>query len=183
METIDLQGIKTLVAERIKEPEKYLDKPLIIWRADIRDGSHIKALYDVFSEYNEDKDKLAKRWFKIASVRDVPSHHYDMLVDMLKSRSVDKNDNRPYWPVHTMGFPEKCDRYTVGLLVIDPVRAEMYCSRNPSILNNYHSVINERKWGNIKLTEGVPVIAYMCCTEAWFETPEAYPNAEQYMFI
>lgn len=185
LNTIDQSGIKALIKERVENPEKYVDTPLVIWRADIRDGNQEAILMDVFNEYNEGKTGRDRKWYKIASVRQMPWTKYDILDSMLHNIFVDKNNNEPYQGPITVysANNSKRDTYRIGLMVIDPVLASLDYSRNPELLNKYHSVINSRKWDNIEITQGIPVVAYMCINETWFETPEAYPNAEQYYYF
>ncbi len=178
-------GIKALIKERIKNPQKYVNTPLIIWRADIRDEVHEDILRDIFNEYNGEKSGRSRKWYKIASIHQLPSTKADIMFDMLSNPFVDKNNNKPYQgPVSVYaGFDSKRDTHEIGLFVIDPVLASLDYSRNPELLPKYHSVINSRKWGNMRLLADVPVVAYMCISEPWFETPEVYADAEQYIFF
>lgn len=178
--TINQQGIKSLLRERIEHPNLHADKPLIIWRSDIRDGIQERLLSEVFLE--KYPYEFLRMWYKIASIRKMPLRQESALRDMLTAEYVDRNDNVPYdggYHHDNSKEPEMCH---IGLYVIDPVCAAGDYRRKPETLANYQSVINSRNWNDIQLPEGVPTVAYMCIGEPWFETPEAYPNAEQYLF-
>ena len=179
LKTIDQGGIKVLLKERIEHPEKYVDTPLIIWRADIRDGIHEQVLKEIFKEYNS--IGAHRSWYKIASVRQMSPTKRDQIWSMLHADYVDLNDNKPFQTIHGRSVgPELI--YDNGLFVIDSAFASQDYSRNPETLINYHSLLNNREWQGIKLSRCIPLVAYMCVAEPWFETPEAYPNAEQYLF-
>ena len=177
--TIDQSGIKSLLKERLDAPDRYVGRPLIIWRSDIRDGIQERVLTEVFNEFNNYRP--FKAWYKIASVRQMPHTKTDLLHDMLSAKFVDRNNNRPYEPIHgTVGGKE--DVCHNALLVIDPASAVRDYRRNPESLEKYRSVINDRRWDSIKIADGLPMVAYMCIDYEWFETPDAYPDAEQYVF-
>lgn len=177
--TIDQSGIRELIRERLDNPAQYIDKPSIIWRADIRDGIQQRVLDEVFNELNH--GRASRIWYRIASVRRMPGSKGDVLHDMLSAKYVDRNNNRPYEPVHGVGGGKE-DLCNNALFVIDPVMADRDFTRYPESADNYRSLINHRNWGGLKLTAGIPVVAYMCHSGEWFETPEAYPAAEQYVF-
>ena len=185
IKTIDQTGIKALLKERVEHPEKYINTPLIIWRADLRDDVHEEILRDVFNEFNADRTGRDRRWYKIATIHEMPKTKGDILFDMLHNPFVDKNDNDVYTGPVTVytGNDVKRDTHRIGLFVIDPYLASLDYGRNPESLKKYHSVVNNRKWDNVELVPDIPVVAYMCITEPWFETPEVYADAEQYLFV
>lgn len=185
LKPIGQAGIKALVKERIENPLKYVNTPLILWRADIRDAAHENVLRDVFNEYNEGKTGLNREWYRIVSVREMPHSKYGILYDMLFNAHVDKNNNKPYQEsvrVNRRNYAKE-DLHRNGLFVIDPVLASLDYGRNPESLKKYHSIIKNRTWGNIELAPDIPVVAYMCITEPWFEVPAIYSAAEQYIFV
>ena len=177
---IDQNGIKALIRERIENPQKYADKPLIIWRADIRDGIQERVLGEVFDEFNP--GRATRCWYKTVSVRRMPRFRTEPLRKLLQTDWVDRNDNKPYEPKRMVLPAGMRDKYYNGLFVIDPVCASRDYAHNPESLENYRSLFNNREWQGIKLADGIPVVAYMCLGDDWFETPEAYPDAEQYVF-
>lgn len=178
LKTIDQSGIKTHIKERLENPGQYTARPLIIWRADLRDGIQERVLRDVFNDYN--RYRATHVWYKMASVRKMPRTKADVLHDMLTAKYVDRNNNRPYTPVYGVGGKE--DLFPNALFVIDPVMVARDYSRTPDALVKFQSLINNREWNGVKLTDGIPVVAYMCLSDEWFETYEAYPDAEQYIF-
>lgn len=179
LKAIDQSGIKALIKERLENPGQYADQPLIIWRADLRDGIQERVLRDVFNDYN--RTQATHVWYKMASVRKMPRTKADVLYDMLTAKFVDRNNNRPYTPVHSANIGKE-DLFYNALFVIDPVMVARDSSLDSEALVKFHSLINNREWNGIKFTDGVPVVAYMCLNDEWFETPEAYPDAEQYIF-
>lgn len=180
LKPIGQTGIKSLIKERIENPEKYINTPLIIWRADIRDGIQERVLREVFDDFNE--GRASRCWYKIASVRQMPRFQTEPLRKLLQTDYVDRNDNKPYELKSVMLRAGMRDKYNAGLFVIDPVCASVDYNNDPESIKNYRSVINSRDWDGIKLADGIPVVAYMCLGDEWFETPEAYPEAEQYVF-
>ena len=176
---LDQSGIKALIKERLENPGRYADRPLIIWRADLRDGIQERVLQDVFNDYN--RYRATHVWYKMASVRKMPRTKADVLHDMLTAKFVDRNNNCPYTPVHGVGGGKE-DLFYNALFVIDPVMVGRDYSRDPEALVKFQSLINNREWEGIRLAKGIPVVAYMCLSDEWFETPEAYPDAEQYIF-
>lgn len=175
LKTIDQTGIKALIKERLENPDKYVDIPLIIWRADIRDGIQERILKEAFEEYNAGRD--SQLWYKIASVRHNPRVN---LEEMLSREQVDRNNNEPFEFTQLISRGGMRRIYRRGLIVIDPMCGANDCKMNPSAQRDYISVVNDRLWGGIKLTEGVPAVALMC--NAVRENPEVYPEAEQYIF-
>ena len=184
IKTINQSGIKNLLAERVKNPELYVNKPLVIWRADIADGIQERILDSVFNEHNEGKKDVDHSWYRIAWVHQLPYTKSDILFTMIGSHIVDRNNNEVGNTVTVYnGMDDEEDDCELGLLVINPKLVALDYGRNPELLNKYHSLINDRKWDNIEVCKGVPVVAYMCLNYDWFETPEAYPDAEQYIFV
>lgn len=53
LKPIDQSGIKALIKERIKHPEKYINTPLIVWRSNIADGIQLRILREVCDDYNK----------------------------------------------------------------------------------------------------------------------------------
>lgn len=179
LKTIDQSGIKALIKERLKNPGQYADRPLIIWRADLRDGIQERVLRDVFNDYN--RSHATQVWYKMASVRKMPRTKVDVLYDMLNAKFVDRNNNRPYTPVHGVGGGKE-DLFYNALFVIDPVMVGHDYSLDSEALDKFQSLINNREWEGIRLAKDIPMVAYMCHSDEWFETSEAYPDAEQYIF-
>ncbi len=53
LKTIDQSGIKALIKERLENPEKYVNTPLIIWRSNVGDGIQMRILREVRDAYNK----------------------------------------------------------------------------------------------------------------------------------
>lgn len=89
---------------------------MIIWRADIRDEVHEDILRDIFNEYNGEKSGRSRKWYKIASLHQLPSTKADIMFDMLSNPFVDKNNNKPYQGPVTVyaGFDSKRDTHEIG---------------------------------------------------------------------
>lgn len=175
LKTIDQSGIKALIRERLENPEKYVNTPLIIWQSDIRDGIQERILKEAFEEYNAMSD--TQLWYKIASVRHNPRVN---LEEMLSREQVDRNNNEPFEFSSLISRGGMRCIYRRGLIVIDPMCEANDCKMNTSAKSDYLTVINERQWGGIRLTEGVPAVVFVCNPGS--ENPEAYPEAEQYIF-
>lgn len=168
MKTIDQSGIKNLIAKRIKTPEQYVNKPLIIWRSNFDDGIQERILEEAFDEWNKEKTTEERKWFcRTLLGLDTPQTTYD-----LTNKEIIRND------VDESLF----GAYQIGLLVFDPIFVSMDYESNPESLKMYHAIINNRKWGDIEILAGVPVVSFMPYTYDWFQTPDAYPTAEQYVF-
>ena len=159
LKTISQSGIRSLLKERLEHPEKYVDKPLIIWRSDFRDGIQDRLLRNVLHDYNEGKRKDEQKWF-------------------ISSLLGDENQTRHDFSVNHIIEPGK--KHLLGIYIIEPVFAPV--DYNDNAYEKYIDIINNRKSGDIKMIAGVPVVAYMCHNYDWFETPEVYPDAEQYVF-
>ena len=78
LKTIDQRGIAALVAERMNNPALYAEKPLVVWRADFRDGVQEGVLREVVKEYNKNKPDEEKRLFWLLDMTDEnkPLRHY-----------------------------------------------------------------------------------------------------------
>lgn len=70
LKTIDQRGIAALVAERMNNPAQYTEKPLVVWRADFRDGVQEGVLREVVKEYNRNKTDEEKRLFWLLDMTD-----------------------------------------------------------------------------------------------------------------
>ena len=70
LKTIDQRGIAALVAERMNNPALYAEKPLVVWRADFRDGVQEGVLREVVKEYNKNKPDEEKRLFWVLDMTD-----------------------------------------------------------------------------------------------------------------
>lgn len=156
IKSIDQKDIKKLLKERLAEPEKYLDKALIIWRSNIDDGIQMRILEEACREYNQDKPLDQKKWFAISPWK-------DLAITFRRDNIVTEDDG-------------VCK---LGLAVIDPVGAALEFKTNPDSLKQFIAVLNNPS----SLGESaVPVVAYMAYHNDWFETPDLYPNSEQYVF-
>ena len=167
LKTIDQTGIKNLIAERIKNPELYVNKPLVIWRADIADGIQERILEEAFDEWNKGKTTEERKWFRTTMLGMGTPQVYNLTEDTIVRDDVNGS---------------LYGAYRFGLLVIDPMFVHGDYMSNPESLKMYHSIINNRKWGDIEILAGVPIVSFMPYTYDWFQTPDAYPAAEQYVF-
>lgn len=168
LKSIDQNGIKKLLQQRIENPEKFENCPLIIWRSNVDDGIQKRILDEVFDEFNKDKPKDTWKYFRVSSPSDTTSLEYD-LTEKDTIRNVSFKDPR-------------YGKYEVSLLVVYPIHLKRDYKRNPESLKNYQSLLNNRRWKGIELMAGVPIIALMRHIGDEFETPESYPDAEQYLF-
>lgn len=165
LKPIDQNGIKALIKERIENPGKYVNKPLIIWRAPYNDGIQERILDEVFDEYNAGKSKEDRKYYRTSMLPYETQIHYDFTTPEILRTDV-KGD--------------AYGKYNFGLLVIDPIFAFMRPKEEAAGM--YISAINSRKVGDIRLLPDVPVVALMGNNQDWFEMPEKYPDAEQYVF-
>ena len=159
LKTISQSGIRKLLKERLENPKKYVDTPLLIWRSDFRDGIQDSLLRNVLHNYNEGKEKDEQKWF-------------------LSSLLGEENQTKHDFSVNHIIETEK--KHLLGIYVLEPIFAPLDYNQND--YEKYIEVINHRKFGDIKMIDGVPVVAYMCHDYDWFETPEVFPDAEQYIF-
>ena len=63
LKTISQSHVKKLLKERLDHPEKYVDRPLIIWRSYFYDGILDFIARNTRSEYNKGKPKGEWKWF------------------------------------------------------------------------------------------------------------------------
>lgn len=69
---------------------------------------------------------------------------------------------------------------TNGIVVLDPAGAAIQWKLYPETLRDFQTLLNNPG----RLSEkAAPVVAYMTHYSEWFETPEVYTNAEQYLFV
>lgn len=169
LKTINQTGIKNLIAERIKNPEQYVNKPLIIWRSDFEDGIQERILEEAFGEYNANKSNDERKWYKKVEIfSGMPLSFTDNKIGLSTPLVNSFTDN-------TILLDN--GSYKFGLLAISPA---LLSYKDMELL---YSVINERTCKNVEILPGVPVVAFMCKEKKEvFETPEKYPSAEQYVF-
>lgn len=165
LKPIDQTGIKALIKERIENPQKYVNTPLIIWRAPYTDGIQERILDDAFDEYNSNMSKEDRKFYRVSILPDDSQISYDFTTPDI---------------IRTDVKGDAYGKYNFGLLVIDPVFAFMRPKEDA--LDMYYSAINNRKVGDVTLLPDVPVVALMSNNHDWFETPGKYPDAEQYVF-
>lgn len=165
LKPIDQTGIKALLKERIENPEKFVNKPLIIWRAVYIDGIICRILEEAFDEYNANMPKESRKWYRVSILPDDVQITYDFTTPEIIRTDVEG---------------DAYGKYNFGMLVIDPIFAFM--RPKDVTLDIHHSAISSRKVGDIKLLPDVPVVAFMCYNNVGFENPEKYPDAEQYLF-
>lgn len=163
---ISQSGIKSLLRERLENPERYNCIPLIIWRSDYEDGIQERILSEVFNEYNSGKDRKEQKWYICTKL----------------GEGFSRDDFRDETVI--VGEPRDVSygRYDVGMYVIDPMWAVSDYKSNPDSLGQYHDVLNVRRYGEHEMRPNIPAVAFMLHNDDWFETPEAYPDAEQYVF-
>ena len=70
LKTIDQRGIADAVAKRMNTPALYAERPLVVWRADFRDGVQEGVLREVVKEYNNNKPDEEKRLFRVLDMTD-----------------------------------------------------------------------------------------------------------------
>ena len=176
MKKINPSDLKKLLTDRVKNPKQYVDKPLVIWRSSY-DSIQRRLLHEIFADLNKGKTDYDRKSFRMVYI-----HRHRDLFRWLVSSRVNPYDNEFGAPVRVYTGSREDIYYKLGLLVLDLALARVDYKRDPELLKNYYSLINDRKWDNITVCENVPVVAYMSLTDDWFETPEAYPKAEQYLF-
>lgn len=75
---------------------------------------------------------------------------------------------------------ERAVSETNGIVVLDPAGAVLQWKLYPETLKDFQTLLNNPG----RLSEkAAPVVAYMTHYSEWFETPEVYTNAEQYLFV
>lgn len=60
--SIAQSDIKNLLKERLEHPEKYAEKPLVVWRSYFYDGILDSMVYEVRKDFNKGKSKEEKKW-------------------------------------------------------------------------------------------------------------------------
>lgn len=65
---IDQKEIGRYYKNLLENPELNVDQPLVIWRAYFHDGILLRELHDVNSEYNEERNKDDKDFFRIKPI-------------------------------------------------------------------------------------------------------------------
>lgn len=68
--TIDQAGIRSLIRERLENPEAYADRPVFIWQAEWLDGTLYLMLHKEHLDFNRGKDREDWKHFKLVAVRD-----------------------------------------------------------------------------------------------------------------
>lgn len=159
---IDQTQLKTLLRERVGNPTKFLNRPLVIWRSNWDDGIQERILQEVFSEINNLDDTAKQKWYRHTLLGEEAQIKYDL------TESTE------------FGYDDKMA--SVGLLAVDPLFLTLDYKEDPKNLKNYCSLINNRKWKDIEVMDNVPVVVYMCHPDKELEKPELYPTAEQYVF-
>lgn len=172
LKNIDQQGVKSLLRERLEHPGLYADKPLIIWRANLRDGIMSGIIREVFREYNDSKPTDKQRWYVQTSLGEGEFLNDDTT----------RSDFACEYCRH------RGNKYPIGMYVIEPIYAMRDYESSPHNYANrekYHSAINTRRFEGIDLQAGVPVVVFMDYInddDVDHEMPEYYPDAEHYMF-
>lgn len=163
LKTIDQQGIKSLLRERLEHPELYTNKPLIIWRSDLYDNIQKRILDQAVEDCNKGRDAECVKWYRkvCADFREY---------DVTNNRVINPNDG---WSVY--GGKLEHHVYQVGLFAFYPML--LWSKEN---FEKFHTLINTRRCGDIEMLPDVPVVAYLCGEK--YGAPEDYPTAEQYMF-
>lgn len=77
LKPIDQTGIKALLKERIENSEKFVNKPLIIWRSLYNDGIMDRMLEEAFDEYNANMPKESRKWYRVSILPDDVQITYD----------------------------------------------------------------------------------------------------------
>ncbi len=145
LKTIDQAGIKALIKERLENPEKYVNKSLIIWRSNIGDGIQGRILREVRDDYNKLLPKNEQKSFTVT---------YD--TDLQRALAE-----------------------TNGIVALDPTGGAIQWKLYPDTLKDFQTRLNNP--GSLS-DKAAPVVAFMPYHSEWFETPEVYTNAEQYLF-
>jgi hypothetical protein len=160
---INQNQLKILIKDRLDRPELYENRPLIIWRSDFRDGIIQRVVNEAFSQFNISKPDDERKWYSdLMLAEDTPPSGYGFSEPQLI---------------------EDDGTYLLGMYVLETIFAEMdYNYEGVNGLNKYYSFINDRRWGKFPLRNCVPTVVFMCYNYEWFETPEKYPLAEQYLF-
>lgn len=161
LKTIDQQGIKSLLRERLEHPELYTNKPLIVWRSEINDGIQTRILHHAVEDYNNGRDAESVKWYHMACA-DFGEY------DITNNSRINPNNGRK-------GGELEHSVYKIGLLAFHTMP---WWSKEK--FDKFRTLINTRKWGDIEMLPDVPIVAYLHGEK--YGTPEDYPTAEQYMF-
>lgn len=167
LKRINQQDIKSLLKDRLEDPTKYLSSPLIIWRSNFDDGLQEEILEDVLDDYNHGRSGDERKWFRRTLLTGAYQTEYDL--------------SNPQ-EIRTFVDDPKSGVYQVGILAVDPINMRKDYKRDASSLSDYQSLLSHRRWKDITMKFDAPIVAYMLFSEKEFETPEKYPNAEQYVF-
>ena len=159
LNTINQADIAALLKERLEQPDLYVDRPLIIWRSDFGDGIQTSLLRYVLKEYNETKPLEDRKWYRQPIAGDISHVAHELTEGVISGEEVPKVSH-------------------LGLYVLSPMDHGM----DKSSINGCIEALTARRFNGQKMLPGIPLVAYMCNNRDRFETSDAYPGAEQYVF-
>ncbi|MDE6339930.1 MAG: hypothetical protein K2K97_09120 [Muribaculaceae bacterium] len=94
------------------------------------------------------------------------------------NKSIPENEHKSFAITCDADF-ERALSETNGLVVLDPVGASIQWKRYPDTFRDFQNLLNNPgRYG----AKSAPVVTFMPYHSEWFETPEVYTNAEQYLF-
>lgn len=165
---VNQHDIKAMLEERILNPKKYVDKPLLIWRGYFEDGIQEKVFFNIDPQI---RDRMHKQFRERKERQKQPPREDDVALTKKVFIELDNlNENRFFFPdkglifnrvfCFILEFPDKDH--------IDAISYEEY-----SGLINTDWLMREQEVLN------APIVVYL----PFLEEPEAFKGYDQYVFI
>ena len=164
---VNQHEIKALLEERILNPKKYTDRPLLIWRGYFEDGIQDKVFFNIDPQIRE---RMHKQFRERKEPYKQPPREEDVALTRKVFIELDNlNENRFFFPDKELNlkrffcfileFPDKNH--------INDLHYEQY-----SGLINTDWLMKELEWLN------APIVVYL----PFIEQPEAFKGFDQYVF-
>ena len=170
MINVNQRDVKAMLEERILNPKKYIDKPMLIWRGYFEDGIQDEVFFN-FNPYIKERINKQNQQF-------LSSNDYDPI-------NVGKDDVAiPRWVTlkwdnlrdNSFYLPDKgSNPYRVFCFFFDLPEEDLV---NPPLYNEYSDIIN-KEW-LVREQEGLkaPIVLYL----PFVERPQAFEGYDQYVF-
>lgn len=164
---INQRDVKAMLEERILNPKKYVDKPLLIWRGYFKDGIQDDVFFNIDPQIRE---RMHKQFRERKELYKQPPREEDVALTRKVFLELDNlNENRFFFPDKNLNlnrvfffileFPDKNH--------INDLHYEQY-----SGLINTDWLMKELEWLN------APIVVYL----PFIEQPEAFKGFDQYVF-
>lgn len=168
---VNQHDIKAMLEERILNPKKYVDKPLLIWRGYIEDNIKREVFFDFEPRIKELMHKQQQKFLNSNDDDQIHMGKDEVAIPRWITLKLDNLRDNAFF------LPDKgSNPYRVYCFFFELPEGNL---PNPPLYKEYSDIINSNWLIREKECLNTPIVVYL----PFVEEPEAFKGNDQYVFI